>query len=83
MGTAPIDWEDLAFNNGFYGDEAMLRAWYWDDGLGHVAIGEKLGINSTTVRKRMQKLGIELRPLWAQPPGKKRRFASPRFNFKK
>ena len=57
-----IDWEDLAWDHGFHGDDKqMLDHWYHTQGLTMVEIGRKIDICDATIGKRMKGLGIKVK----------------------
>jgi hypothetical protein len=56
-----IDWEDLAWDHDFKGnDRAMLEHYYNIENLTMVEIGRKIEVNATTISRRMKELGIEV-----------------------
>jgi hypothetical protein len=76
-----IDWEELAWERGFKGDEKlMLQTMY--ETMGHVEMGEILGCHAATIKTRMIQLKIELRPLNSRLPNRERILQGPRFNYK-
>jgi hypothetical protein len=59
-----IDWEDLAWDHDFQGDDkAMLERWYNVDRRTMEDIGRILGTSASTVSKRMRQLGIKITPI--------------------
>lgn len=60
MARGKTDWEDLAFDNGFKGDDkAMLTHWHHVDRLSQEAIAIKLDLSTMTVHHRMKFHNIE------------------------
>ncbi len=58
-----IDWEDLAWDHGFRGnDKAMFLQWYHGDRLSMEEIGRKIDICATTISRRIRDLGIKILP---------------------
>ena len=66
--SAPLDWDDLAFNNNFSNDKQMLTHYHHVLNLTLDAIGLRLNMHSGSVRKRMKLLNIQVIP----PPAKDR-----------
>ena len=63
-----IDWQDLAWENGFRSselqgdDKSMFTQWYNEENMTMETIGERIGICATTVSRRMRDLGIKIEP---------------------
>lgn len=56
-----VDWEDLAWDQGFKGDDkAMLSHYHHTERLTQVAIGKILNLCDATIGKRMRLLNIEV-----------------------
>ena len=56
-----IDWEDLAWDHGFKGDDrAMLEYYYNTENLIMIDIGQKIAMSASAVSRRMRELGINV-----------------------
>lgn len=66
------DWEELAYDNGYPGPEAMLRDLYVGKGMSQEEIGLKLELHNRTIGLKMREYGIPVRTRHLRKPGEKR-----------
>jgi hypothetical protein len=57
---APVDWDDLAYENNFTNDKLMLTHFHHTLKMSQDKIGLKLNLCGATIGKRMKKLGIKV-----------------------
>jgi hypothetical protein len=75
---ARVDWEDLAFEKGYPGPEAMLRHMYVVKEMTQEEIGLELNIHNRTVGLEMKRYGIPVRVRQKRKPGQLRGPRQPR-----
>ena len=56
-----VDWEDIAWDKEFKGDDREMLDYYYNvEELTMLQIGQKIGINVITISKRLKELNIEV-----------------------